>query len=218
LPTTYSDQFYLIDPYSPPPPGTALNFVNLNLTDQNDDGDFDRFNNDSIDGTDITAFTYTGVTFYLADGRRVFTPNDGQVLQNGTFVSSTWVSSQGPLLASQLGPPPLLASQLGPPCFVAGTLIRTTNGDRRVEDLAPGDLVETLDHGPQPIRWIGRASVSGKGEHAPVLFRAGGVIGNLNDLRVSPQHRIVIRSWQTELYYARSWGGSAGLANHRASG
>jgi len=209
LPTTYSDQFYLIDPYSPPPPGTALNFVNLNLTDQNDDGDFDRFNNDSIDGTDITAswpgdtvtvnvpgvgnITYTGVTFYLADGRRVFTPNDGQVLQNGTFVSSTWVSSQGPLLASQLGPP----------CFVAGTLIRTTNGDRRVEDLAPGDLVETLDHGPQPIRWIGRASVSGKGEHAPVLFRAG-VIGNLNDLRVSPQHRIVIRSWQTELYYARS--------------
>ncbi len=209
MPTTYSDQFYLIDPYSPPPAGTQMNFVNLNLTDQNDDGDFDRFNNDSIDGTDITAswpgdtvtinvpgvgnVTYTGVTFYLADGRRVFTPNDGQVLQNGTLVSTTWVSSQGPLLVNQLGPP----------CFAAGTLIRTAHGDRRVEDLAPGDLVETLDHGPQPIRWIGRTSVSGRGEHAPVLFRAG-AIGNLNDLRVSPQHRILIRGWQTELYYGRS--------------
>ncbi len=209
MPTTYSDQFYLIDPYSPPPAGTQMNFVNLNLTDQNDDGDFDRFNNDSIDGTDITAswpgdtvtinvpgvgnVTYTGVTFYLADGRRIFTPNDGQVLQNGTLVSTTWVSTQGPLLVNQLGPP----------CFTAGTLIRTAHGDRRVEDLAPGDLVETLDHGPQPIRWIGRTSVSGRGEHAPVLFRAG-AIGNLNDLRVSPQHRILIRGWQTELYYGRS--------------
>ncbi len=186
-----------------------MNFVQFSLTDQNDDGDFDRFNNDSIDGSDITAswpgdtvtinvpgvgnITYTGTTFYLADGRRVFTPTDGQVLQNGTFVSSSWVNSQGPLLVDDLGPP----------CFSAGTLIRTARGERKVEALAPGDLVETLDHGPQPIRWIGRASVSGKGENAPVLFHAG-AIGNSHDLRVSPQHRMLIRTWQAELYYGSS--------------
>jgi len=209
LPTTYNDQFFLIDPAAPPPAGTQLNFVHLNLTDQNDDGDFDRFNNDSVDGTDITAswpgdtvtinvpgvgnVTYTGVTFYLADGRRVFTPNDGQVLQNGTLVSTTWVNTQGPLLVNQLGPP----------CFAAGTLIRTARGDRRVEELVKGDLVETLDHGLQAIRWIGKAAISGLGEHAPVRFRAG-AIGNRRDLRVSPQHRMVIQGWQAELYYGRS--------------
>jgi hypothetical protein len=37
MPTSYTDQFYIIDPYSPPPNGTALNFVNYTLMDENDD-------------------------------------------------------------------------------------------------------------------------------------------------------------------------------------
>ncbi len=209
MPTTYTDQFFLIDPYSPPPAGTQLNFVQLTLTDQNDDNDFDRFNNDSVDGTDITSswagdtvtvnvpgvgnVTYTGVTFYLADGRRVFTPNDGQVLQNGTFVSSTFVTSQGPLLTGQLGPP----------CFVTGTLIRTPRGERAVESLKPGDLVETLDHGARPLLWIGFTCADGTGRHAPVRIRAG-ALGNSRDLLVSPQHRMLVQGWQAELHFGQS--------------
>ncbi len=38
-------------------------------------------------------------------------------------------------------------------CFAAGTLIDTPEGARAVETLTPGDLVMTLDHGAQPIRW-----------------------------------------------------------------
>ncbi|MGB4828605.1 MAG: choice-of-anchor L domain-containing protein, partial [Paracoccaceae bacterium] len=41
------------------------------------------------------------------------------------------------------------------PCFVAGTLIRTPDGDVPVETLHPGDLVLTMDDGPQPLRWTG---------------------------------------------------------------
>ncbi len=41
------------------------------------------------------------------------------------------------------------------PCFVAGTLIRTPDGDVPIESLRPGDLVLTLDDGPQPLRWVG---------------------------------------------------------------
>ena len=41
------------------------------------------------------------------------------------------------------------------PCFTAGTLIETPTGAKAIEDLAEGDLVLTLDHGPQPIRWVG---------------------------------------------------------------
>ncbi len=202
---TFTDQFFLIDPYSPPPAGTALNFANLAITDQNNDNDFDQFNNDSVDGSDITAswpgdtvtinvpgvgnVTYTGVTFYLADGRRVFTPKDGQVLQNGTLVSTTYVNNQGPLLVSQLGPP----------CFTPGTRIRTPRGDVPIEALKEGDTVLTLDNGAQPILWIGRTTVKGSGRHAPIRFERG-AIGNARPLVVSPQHKLLISGWQAQLY------------------
>lgn len=205
MPTSYSDQFFVINPYSPPPAGTAMTFVNLDLVDQNDDADFDRFDNDSVDGSDITSswpgdtvtinvpgvgdVTYTGVTFYLADGRRVFTPDDGQALQNGTLVSTTWVSSQGPLLVSDLGPT----------CFTPGTLIKTTRGPRMIEQLAVGDMVVTRDHGPQPLRWIGRQSFDAQGVFAPVLITRG-AMGNRADIVVSQQHRILVTGWQAQLY------------------
>ena len=40
-------------------------------------------------------------------------------------------------------------------CFAAGTRIATPQGARPVETLCPGDLVTTLDHRPQPLRWVG---------------------------------------------------------------
>jgi len=209
MPTTYSDQFILIDPYSPPPVGTPMNFSNFDLIDQNDDDDFDRFNNDSVDSSDITQsypgdtvtinvsgagnVTYTGTTFYLADGRVVFTPNDGQVLQDGNLVSTTFVSTQGPLTVPELGPP----------CFVAGTLISTPKGEIRIEDLIVGDLVHTMDNGDQQVRWIGHTTIQADGKFAPVVFQPGS-IGNTETLRVSPQHRILMQGWKTELFFGQS--------------
>ena len=85
----------------------------------------------------------------------------------------------------------------GPPCYAPGTLIDTPEGPRAVETLQPGDLVNTLDHGAQPIRW------TRSGEHPlenlevedkPVLIGAG-ALGNgrpAQDLIVSPQHRIFV--------------------------
>lgn len=205
MPTTYTDQFFILDPYSPPPPGTAMNFSTFDLIDQNDDDDFDRFDNDSVDGSDITRswpgdtvtvnvpgvgiITYTGVTFYLADGRQVFTPDDGQVLQNGTLVSATGVTVEGPL---EVG-------NLGPPCFTPGTMITTDQGDRAVEDLTPGDLVLTKDNGYQPILWIGRAKVRAFGDLAPIRFEKG-ALGNTRDLLVSPQHRMLIDDWRADYF------------------
>jgi hypothetical protein len=61
MPTTYNDQFYVIDPYAPPPVGTTLVAQRFDLVDQNDDGDVDRFNGDSIDGSDIRS-SYPGDT------------------------------------------------------------------------------------------------------------------------------------------------------------
>lgn len=205
MPTSYTDQFFTFDPASPPPGGTAVSFSVFSMTDQNDDGDLDRFDNDSVDGSDITRswpgdtvtinvpgvgnVTYTGITFYLADGRRVFTPTDGQVLQNGTFVSSTFVTTQGPLDVDDLGPP----------CFVSGTLIDTPSGRMVVDDLRVGDKVTTRDHGPQEIVWHGRRRLRGTGKFAPVEIRHG-ALGNSRTLRVSQQHRILVTGWRCQLY------------------
>ena len=205
MPSTHTDKFYLIDPYSPPPAGTALTAVYLNYVDQNDDGVLSTPTGDSINGQDITnvwhgdtvtvningtIVTYTGTTFYTAGGGKYFTPINGTNLQNATFVSSTYVNTSTSVTVNELGTP----------CFVPGTLIETQTGPCPVEALSVGDLVRTLDHGLQPVRWIGRSVTEASGKHAPVMFRAG-AIGNEKELRVSPQHRILVRGWQAELYY-----------------
>lgn len=85
-------------------------------------------------------------------------------------------------------------------CFTEGTMIRTPGGERAIETLQVGDLVETLDHGPQPIRWIGSRSVAGRGRHAPIRF-APGTIGNDRPVKVSPQHRVLLSGWRCELLF-----------------
>lgn len=87
------------------------------------------------------------------------------------------------------------------PCFTRGTLLFTDRGEIAVEDLRPGDLVLTADHGLRPIRWIGSRKLDAIDLQArpntlPVRIKAGS-LGNgypLNDLLVSPQHRILVRS------------------------
>lgn len=83
-------------------------------------------------------------------------------------------------------------------CFAAGTFIEIESGPIPVETLRPGDLVQTLDNGLQPLLQLAKTTVRGDGALAPVLFRAG-VLGNFRDLYVSQQHRMLITGWQAEL-------------------
>ena len=85
-------------------------------------------------------------------------------------------------------------------CFTSGTRIATLSGDRRIEDLVEGDLVLTMDRGYQPIRWIGSTKVRATGDLAPILIRKG-ALGNDRDLRVSPQHRMLLQGWQAEMLF-----------------
>ena len=41
-------------------------------------------------------------------------------------------------------------------CFLKGTKILTAEGERKIEDLAIGDLLPTMFGGLRPIQWIGR--------------------------------------------------------------
>ncbi len=78
-------------------------------------------------------------------------------------------------------------------CFLESTRVRTPRGWKRVENLKVGDLVETRDGRPQPINWIGKRQICGKGSAAPVVFSEG-AIGNKKALVLSQQHRVMISS------------------------
>jgi len=85
---------------------------------------------------------------------------------------------------------------------VRGTRIATRRGAVPVEELEVGDEVITMDHGFQKIRWIGSTTVPAEGPLAPVVFRRG-AIANERDLRVSPQHRMLVRGWHVELMFSK---------------
>jgi len=85
-------------------------------------------------------------------------------------------------------------------CFVAGTYILTTKGEVLIEDLNIGDEIITLDSGVQPIRWVGSSQRYVSKALAPIRIRKG-TLGATKDLRVSPQHRMLISGWQAELLF-----------------
>jgi hypothetical protein len=107
------------------------------------------------------------------------------------------------VISAQEGPNFAAASYATPICFDRGTLIDTGKGLRAVETLRPGDLVHTLDHGLQPLRWIGGRHAMGVGRFTPVEI-APGVLGNARPLRVSQQHRILVTSPLAELHFGEA--------------
>lgn len=79
-------------------------------------------------------------------------------------------------------------------CVSLGRGTRITLPDGRqiaIEDLRPDDRVLTRDHGPRPVRWIGRATLPARGAFAPVVIGAG-AMGNAGDLIVSQHHRMLL--------------------------
>ncbi|MBV0913058.1 Hint domain-containing protein [Rhodobacteraceae bacterium ASV31] len=102
-------------------------------------------------------------------------------------------------------------------CFVEGTLIRTPGGEVPVELLQPGDLVMTVDHGPQMVRWIGHRGTPCFGPHFPVRI-APGALGEgqpKQTLHVSRQHRVMTRSRLAERMFGSP---EALVAAHRLVG
>jgi hypothetical protein len=85
-------------------------------------------------------------------------------------------------------------------CFAAGTMIATPQGPRTIESLRPGDRVDTLDSGPQPVVWVGHRRISGARLYVmphlrPVRIRPAALEGGRPDvdLLVSPRHRVLLR-------------------------
>ncbi|MAM61604.1 Hint domain-containing protein [Maritimibacter sp. UBA3975] len=84
------------------------------------------------------------------------------------------------------------SSTYGYVCFAAETRIETDKGLKRIDSLKVGDRVATLDNGYQEIRWVGHHRTDGRGDAAPIHI-AKGAMGRNQALRLSPQHKVVIR-------------------------
>ncbi len=86
-------------------------------------------------------------------------------------------------------------------CFADGTQIATRWGPVAVEDLQVGDEVLTMDNGYQHIQWagsclLGAADLGANPNLRPIRIQAGALGPDLpqQDLLVSPQHRVLVRS------------------------
>lgn len=161
-----------------------------------------------------TSITYTAYAFNVNNSSPAYGTVEGLAFLGGvggfppvgkalTVISA----SEGP---GSAGIPTVLYDNLAnPPCFTPGTLIETRDGPRPVEDLLPGDLILTRDHGLQPLRWVSRtwltaADLVASPQHLPVCLRAGALGGGLprRDLRLSPRHRLLLSGWKAELLFA----------------
>ncbi len=88
--------------------------------------------------------------------------------------------------------------------FTRGTHITMASGQQvPIENLSVGDKVLTRDDGPQQIRWIGQTTYRAVGDFAPVVIKAD-ALHNMNDLVVSPDHRLFVYQRQDRLGAGRS--------------
>ena len=159
---------------------------------------------------------------------------DGPMLEGGFIVADggrfysvlpiNGVDPTGPLLLFPEGVPPVnkpltivesdtpkkkrLSQDTGVICFTPGTLLRTQMGEKRVEDLFPGDVIQTKDNGLQEIIWMGLRQISGARMYMdtslrPIRIRAGalGAGGPQPDLVVSPDHRVLLQGKNAEMLF-----------------
>lgn len=149
----------------------------------------------SFTGGAVVSFNADGSVNVVASGTMADYEADNLVI-NGTV--HIVVNEYGSLRIYDTG---IVATDPAPVCFASGTLIATARGPVAVEALRPGDLVLTMDRGYQPIRWIGSRKLGPRDlrlhpKFRPVRIRAGALGDGLpaQDLVVSPQHRIFLRS------------------------
>lgn len=96
------------------------------------------------------------------------------------------------LLCVDLEDPGPALVQMAQGCLGNGVRITLADGTLvPVEEVEPGQMILTRDHGAQPLRWVGNVTLRANGQFAPVIVRSG-VLGNLRDLVLSPYHRIFL--------------------------
>ncbi len=96
-------------------------------------------------------------------------------------------------------------------CFVQGANILTPTGERPIETLRPGDSLCCGDGQHRNIKWIGSRAVDTETlrtqrQLRPIMLQPGAIEENVpsRPLRLSPQHRVLLRDWRAELLFGEN--------------
>lgn len=169
--------------------------------------DFNTGNTGTLDDGDSTNNDFIDFSNYYDDLSELYADQaDDGVLNQSNIIGSDaadysdndqFAPGEGiTILGASADSSSFTTENTGVVCFTTGTAIRTPQGDVLIDDLKVGDLVSTLDNGPQRVRWIGTTPL-GASELAanpkirPILISRG-MLGAERDLLVSPQHGMVI--------------------------
>lgn len=151
--------------------------------------------------TDGTTNYEIGLVDYDLDGSGSF---DWPGAEQGYFI--VFIGSVPPLattltIATVSNNGPSIPVDTVVPCFTKGTLIATPSGPTPVQKLLKGDRVLTSDNGAQTLRWIGSRKLNSidlarAPRLRPICIGSGALGSGLpnRNLRVSPQHRMMLHS------------------------
>ena len=179
-------------------------------------GDATHTDSGDVGDQDATASAVAGINIGdTVDSRYTYaiTGSDGSS-GNIYFLATNGLNNYGSLIASDIPLDPAVTYTFGAfntdggiaysslvPCFVRGTRLEAFGGPVPIEDLSVGDEVLTLDNGFQAVRWIGRRRLDGfdlavRPNLRPILISRGALGPGTpsRDLKVSPQHRVLVRS------------------------
>ncbi|WP_159086971.1 Hint domain-containing protein [Loktanella sp. Alg231-35] len=166
----------LDDAYDATPTTGAPGSLGIAPVDTDNDGTFDVLDtdsdNDGISDVDEAGHGATqadidasgdadgdGIADVVDDvtGRDV---NDNDVDGGGDF---TLADTDNDTAADGSGAEPLTADldfRDAVPCFTPGTMLTGASGVVEAGNIRPGDLLMTVDHGLQPVRWVGTRTIS----------------------------------------------------------
>lgn len=152
----------------------------------------DTFFVDSATGeTTMTDFDINEDILDLSTQFSSFTAVMDAATENPDGSTTIALSGGGNILMQNVSLNDLRALDITPICFATGTKIATEFGDLPVEALEVGMLVDTLDRGLQPIKFIYKNQVIAEGRARPVLFAAH-AFGNTEPVMVSQEHRVFV--------------------------
>lgn len=145
------------------------------------------FNGDAADDPTATYSGFSTTATQVGAGEDFGNDTDGESLQRASDGTNTFVSD---------GPTPAVTNV----CFANGTEFDTADGPLLIDGIKAGDTLQTLDHGPQVVTWVyakiwSARQIKDMPNLAPVVISAGALGQDLprRDLRVSQQHRILVR-------------------------
>lgn len=176
-------------------------------------GDFDAFTIFGNAGEANAGYTFSAVSNPLfgsvvgnpVDGTYTFTVDKAATMASGSDQVVNFTVTGADTLGTQTDT--VVITLLI--CVARGTLVQTPCGAVPVETLQAGDLVNTLDRPPQPVRWIGSRKVDTAELRAdaslyPIRIKQGALGENRpqRDLLVTQNHRIYLEDWRAELLFA----------------